>query len=163
MNEKEKNRFDALSILWKGAWDNFHQRRNYEWKFCVSIWTAFSIFIASIISGKLVFKSIYILLWLIFYGGIITLFHFWFISGIQRAHKLDRNIAIHYEKIMQYISNSSFSKELEYDLKEARSLWGKLMGHWGPATQIGITILLYFGAVIIYCYLLTQVSLPRSM
>ena len=152
MNESEKNRFDALSILWKGAWDNFNHRRNYEWKYCISVWTAFSVFIASIISGKLIFKSIYILLGIIFIGGIITILHIFFISGLQKRNKSDRDIAIHYERIMQYLSNSQFSEKLESDLRMGRLQWGKLR-NYAPATQISITILLYVSAIFIYCYL----------
>ena len=162
MNKNEKNKFDALSILWKGAWDNFHQRRNYEWKFCISIWTAFSIFIATIISGRLILKSEYILLGIIIGGGIITCLHIYYIFGIQKSNKHDRDIAKHYERRMNYIVNSQFPHELESDLEKGRSQWGKLR-NYAPAVQISITILLYASAIFIYRFLLTHRLLPRIM
>ena len=162
MNQEEKNIFDSLSVLWKGGWDNFNQRRNYEWKFCLSVWTAFAIFISSIVSGKLVLKSIWILLGILIVGGTITVLHIKYIAGIQRGNRLDREVASYYGELMKDMLNIKFPQELVNRLNDVKSEWGSLT-NYSPLTQILITTLLYFVSILIYVYLLTSKSILSSM
>lgn len=52
MDDKIKNRFDSLAILWKGAWEQFNERRKYEFQISLAIWTALASFTALILTGK---------------------------------------------------------------------------------------------------------------
>jgi hypothetical protein len=144
MEEREKRKFDALATLWKGAWDNFHQRRIYEWKFSIAIWTAIAIFIASKI-----FKNVNIILdpnYLIAGGVLISFGHILWIRGIKKRNSCDRKIAIEYEEIMRNMIDFQFSEELKKELDEVRKSWGI----WNHGMQVGLTILLSCAAVLVW-------------
>lgn len=149
MEEPTKRRFDALSILWQRAWNNFHQRRTYQWKACLAVWMTFASFIGINISGRITTKySIYILFITIIIGLIIMVFHKWFLYAIARGNNIDRVIAIHYERIMQYISNSQFPGKIKDDIYKIQLNWGSLLKNPFHASQIGISLLFYFGAIL---------------
>lgn len=148
MDTNTKNRFDSIALLWKGAWDNFNNRRVYEWKICLAIWTVFAIFIGSNISGDYKIFDIKIIVGIILIGGLITIIHARWIFGLGRANRVDREIAIHYERILQKLSNSEFSEKLEKRIKSPRLQMGKV-SNWSHSTQIGITLLLYLASILI--------------
>jgi hypothetical protein len=142
MDEKNKRRFDALSILWKGAWDNFHQRRLYEWKFCFMIWAAIAAFIGSLLYGKYNTRNISALIIIIIIGLFIICLHIIWVRGIYQGNKADQKIAFHYERKMRNLSDSEFPEDLANYLKiiQERSWF------WNHGTQIGMTILLLLAA-----------------
>ncbi len=152
MDTNSKNKFDALATLWKGAWENFNVRRQYEFKFTFALWTAFAAFISIIITSESETINHNYLIGTIIIGGLISLLHLWFIVGIGRAHNLDREIAIHYERKMQLLSDSEFPQELKTKITQSHKRMGKLLRNWSHFTQAIITILLYLGAILSIIY-----------
>lgn len=141
MEQVDKNRFDAIFQLYSHAWQQFNTRRTYEWQICIALWTALAFAIAGVVNATTLPKlqgGIYI-------PGIILLtaiaLQCYFIVGIANAHKSDREMAIHYGEILQYLSGSSFDEALENSLKKGRGNWGKKV-NWSSVFQVGITCLL---------------------
>lgn len=45
----EKDKLESLEALRRGAYDSFNDRRSYEWKFALAIWTALAVIIAGLL------------------------------------------------------------------------------------------------------------------
>ncbi|MDP4196891.1 MAG: hypothetical protein Q8940_17700 [Bacteroidota bacterium] len=148
MEDKAKNEFDSLAVLWSGAWDNFKFRRNLELKFSFAIWAALGTFIGTILSGKITLNGYFVLQGTIIIGGLLLILHVVWTYGIGRANNYDRKIALHYERTMQALSKSEFSSELNKELEQGRKNMGKLLSNWSHVTQIFITLLLYVGSIL---------------
>lgn len=154
MKATEKNRFDSIYLLWKGAWNQFNIRRTYEWKFCLAVWTALSSFIALVLTGRLhLFENS---------GFIITgtsicaililvLFIIW-INGLSKACDKDREIAYHYERILKQLSRSNFNKKLLKELEMTLTIMFIPLKKWNQFVQISITIVLTIACVLAVFY-----------
>jgi hypothetical protein len=148
MTEEEKKLFDALSTMWSGAWKQFNERRNYEWKLSLGVWTACASFIGLVITGRI---SPHLEGWpiaaaLAFLGLLLVLVHCYFLCGLDHACHNDMDIAKHYELKMQSLSQSPFPDKLEDRLKEARGRTG--LKNWSIVSQAAITLIL-----LLLCYL----------
>jgi len=144
MEPEEKNQFDSLATLWQGAWNQFNERRRFEFQICLSIWTALAAFTSIMlskkdseieISGTVCAFALVVLLALDF------LFWFW-IKELRKRNDLDKSIALHYETKMQGISNSSFDPlgDIEKMKKQIQSS-ESIFSTWSHGIQIYITIL----------------------
>jgi hypothetical protein len=164
MKDNKKNQFDSLYLLWKGAWDQFNARRVYEFKTCIAVWTAFASFIALVLTGRLLQfgDSIYVILGTVICACLITISHIFWINGLGRANRLDRLIAIHYERMLQNLTDSKFDKELENTLKGPRDKMGKLIANWSHRAQIGITIVLALASIFAVIYSSKAVKLDKE-
>ena len=49
MTDDERNRFESMDSLRQAAYDSFNDRRSYEWKFSLSIWTALAVLLAGLV------------------------------------------------------------------------------------------------------------------
>jgi hypothetical protein len=106
-----KERFDSLSILYARAWKNFNDRRKIEFKLSYSLYTLFCFAIAGLVLYIDKLPGEYIIpIGIGFFGICLVLFHFLWCRKANKTNFLDRQIAIHYEKIMQEISESKFQK-----------------------------------------------------
>lgn len=154
MDTETKNQFDAINELCKGAWEQFNERRRFEFKVCIAVWTALSAFIALILTGRLIesSNSIFVIIGTSICVILITVFHSIWIRGLGKANSLDRNIAIHYERFLQKITNTNFPIELENKLKGPRDKMGKLIANWSHRAQIGVTITLAIASILAVCY-----------
>jgi len=144
MTEEEKKHFDALSTMWNGAWQQFNQRRNYEWKVSLALWTACASFIALVFTRGI---SVDIQEWPLaarlvsmFLCLLVGVVHFYFLCRLHYACEADRDIARHYQLKMQSLSQSCFPKELEEKLEETRHT--KCWRNWSVHSQAGITFTL---------------------
>jgi amino acid transporter len=148
-----KNRFDSLSSLWEGAWDQFNKRREYEFKYTIAVWTVFASFIALVITGSLLQApgNIFVIIGAAVCFGLISFFHIIWIKGLGERNRRDRKIAIHYEGIMQELSDSKFPDELQKDVDGSRENMGKL-SNWSHRVQVGITITLAIGCILAVIY-----------
>ena len=146
MNDKE--RFDSLHALWKGAWENFHERRRYEWKFSFGIWTALVLIAGQIALVEIknqptpLSRALLILLSVIILVGIL-LTHVWWLVAVRQAHKTDRNIADCYENEMLKITNGELLEKLADVVKKDKVGW------WGTVVPIIITVLLTLLVVVV--------------
>ena len=53
MNTEEKNEFDAIFALQEMTWNRINNRQGAEWKLTISLWSVLSIFIGTLITGKI--------------------------------------------------------------------------------------------------------------
>jgi hypothetical protein len=118
MNETQnpmtkKERFDSLSILYARAWENFNDRRKIEFKISFSLYTLFSFAIAGlVINADILTDNIIIPIGIGVFGFFLVLFHIRWCRKANQANFLDRQIAFHYERIMQEISESFFQEDI---------------------------------------------------
>lgn len=146
MDEGTKRHFDALSMLWKGRWENFNQRRIYEWKFCIVIWTAFVVFIGNYIFANNkpddLSELVSSICWI---GGIVSLAHIMWLYGLGLKNNRDKMTLWAYERQMRGILNtiSSLPDATENPDRTGRPL---LNIHHGP--QVLMTLVLYAAAIL---------------
>ena len=57
MNKDDKRRADVLLELSRSCWSNFYQRKSYEWKLSLAIWTPLAAFIAVCLQGEVEVRS----------------------------------------------------------------------------------------------------------
>lgn len=177
MDDATKRRFDAIASLRTGLWNNFNERRTYEWKLTLGLWTVAAIFISSFLfSGppKICDERVrwggYILA-----AGAIFL-HWSFLRGLSRANATDRKVMRYDENILRSLSGAELSKELDCEI----TCWSKareqrFLGDWSYGAQFGITIFLYAAIALLLSSVRlsspmeegdvkipTQVSLPKS-
>src|SRR5205085_10674015 len=88
MNAKEK--FDGCMKIAEFAINNFHGRREYEWKIALGYWTILAAAIASIEKIKSSVQP-----WLIVISSL--LFVTLWLRGVWDANANDKNIAFHYK------------------------------------------------------------------
>lgn len=147
MTEDIKRHYDSLATLWKGGWDQFNERRKYEWKVCIAIWTAYAAFVALVITGRITTIDDSVLVGTITCAALIIVLHAIWIHGLGQANRLDRKIAIHYERKMQDLVSHPFPAELESELRGPRDRMGRLTRNWSHQAQMGITLVLSIAAV----------------
>ena len=152
MDEASKRHFDAVSTLWKGRWENFNQRRIYEWRFSIIIWTAFAVFISKHVFTQRtpdnlnVFDEVKNLVtgicWI---GGIVSLAHIMWLYGIGLKNNDDKEVLWAYEGRMRDILSEI--RPLPDKTKNPGRTGPPLVNiHHGP--QVVITLVLYAGAIL---------------
>ena len=140
MNEDVKRVFDALAELWSGRWENFNQRRIYEWKLSLAIWGAATAFIIGCISGKFPQVGLPVLYWTIAIAGAIAVLHITWLYGLGVNNENDRTVMHDYEERMRQLVLADF-KPRQFEKS------GPLL-NWSHGPQVGITLLLYLGAIL---------------
>ena len=152
MDENTKRRCDAIMEVHKGCWERISERRTYEWRAAYTLWAAVGAFIAIVMTQTGLFKqsdvpvSIF-LLGVVFIGVIFCLIHGFWLKGLGKAHDTDREMAIHYAKILRNLSNSNFEEHFEECLNRQKKQRG-LFGDWSRKWQLSITMLLWFVAIL---------------
>lgn len=138
MTEVEKNQFDALSTLWKGAWDQFNERRKYEFQISIAVWTAIGSFSGFLLSkDNLKIDKTFAIGVIIGLIWILVLYFNW-TYGLAKANKKDRSKAFHYEVKMQNLSRSNFGVGHQNSIQRTgSSVW--ILTNWSHGTQIWIT------------------------
>lgn len=109
MNDDVKRQFDAIATLWKARWDNFNQRRIYEWKFSLAVWTVFLVYL-----GKYIFNSGWAVdlpsglpTGVALLGGVVVFAHLLWLYGLGAKNLRDKRIMIAYERELQNIINAT--------------------------------------------------------
>ncbi len=151
MDENEKRRFDAIIELHNSAWRRVTERRTYEWRVAFTLWTAFAAFIAIVVTRMELINQHSVYTVLIGLGGIgvaLCIIHGRWLRGLGEAVDDDRNMAIHYERILQGLSNSEFDTEfrnyLDTKLPKQSTFWG----NWSRPNQLFITIVLFITSIL---------------
>ena len=141
MTGDQRNRFQSLFDLCELSWRQFNERRTWEFKISVTIWTALALAIAGSVSveeapgipGGRVTLSIG--------ATLILALHLIWCVGLARAQDADRRIAIFYERELQRLAERSFDQDK--DLAAYLEGLGKVVGHkWSYVLQLGVTALL---------------------
>lgn len=145
MDTETKSRFDAIAALWKGAWEQFNERRKFEFQISLAVWTALASFTALVISNEKVTFEKDVRTGTIICIVLICIIYVIWTLGLTRSNAYDKKIAIHYAKILRQLSSSQFDAELENLLKKNQK---SLTRFWSQASQIGVTLVLAIAAIL---------------
>ena len=120
MTQEEKNKFDALESLRLAAYTSFNDRRMYEWKISISIWSACSILIVGLIQpiedAKIFpIPAIYINIIAPLLGIAIVIIHYLWSNWIFSANDIDKSMNDYFRDEMMFNPlNMQYSSEI-YD------------------------------------------------
>lgn len=92
-------------------------------------------------------------LWsVIIIGAALLVMHIKWLIGANKANFIDRKISIHYERILQKVTKSNFSKDFfEKYLKNTNLAKEKIptfFNNWSYLVQVIISIILYLALII---------------
>ena len=145
MDENTKRCCDTIYQLCKDSWERVSERRHYEWRAAFTLWTAFGAFIAIALTHTEIFTRSNLLATLvgvIIVGGILCVLHWRWLKGLGEATALDREIAIHYEKILRDLSDSKFPKNLQDKIDKQKKKLETFWGDWSRSKQLLVTVAL---------------------
>lgn len=141
MNTDEKARFDAIALLYQRAWEQFNDRRRYEFKVTLTYWTALALAVAGSIKIKS-FPSIPGRQWaLICYAVLAIGLHLFWVYGIWRAQGTNQQIALFYQTPLLKLADVEFDEKMKEWIRGRTRQMGKL-SHPCAIFQIGVTVLL---------------------
>jgi len=149
MENFQKDKFDSLTVLWQGAWNQFNERRRYEWKGSMAVWTFYAAYMTAILSGKFptlgqqwpVLVSVLL--------AILAILHFRWLHGIASRNQIDQKIALSYEPAMKDMVGVTFDDALTKMIKDAQGHLGDMLGHWSHSSQLGITVALCVASIFV--------------
>ena len=145
---------NALETMRAAAYKSFSDRREYEWKFCLSLWSALAFVDTTLLFGATHAQAAFAIAGrylpcgtLIAAIGVIAA-HIWWTKGLARANGIDGKVANELtEKIREALDFEWDSK-----LKEAMNTVDNTRGtifHWSHAVEMALTTLLSAVAVAI--------------
>lgn len=153
-----------LEALRLAAYNSFNDRRSYEWKLSLAIWTALAVLVAGLVHpirtdevfpfhGKRYgFLAAGI-------GFLVIALHTYFNNGMARANAIDRTkqriyedqirASISFIKTEKYADEKAILKKQVEMRPKSPELPYMQWRQWGHLAQIGVTFLLTITAVII--------------
>lgn len=177
MDEAAKRRFDAILELLNGCWQKTADRRTYEWRITLTLWTGFAMLIGVLLTSDIGTASPAVSVGVFIIGFLIVCAHGLFLWGVAVMQTADRKMALHYEKILQNLSEAAFDEGLREALdqiqrrhlgsvdlsphkrkpKSARvprkgegtlsSIWAFLVKGWATRVQLPVSVILWLTAV----------------
>jgi len=155
MTEEEKRRFESLETLRVAAYTSFNDRRGYEWKLALSIWTALAIFLAGLVQPAKTGEAFPLhgpCVWVAFAvaGLVVVILHSFWSNWASRAHYIDNKIQYHFRDEM---INNGVKLPLSQELVTfiACHLQREPTHGWTQRShlvQVGITALLVLAVVV---------------
>lgn len=154
MNGEERNRFDSINALRQASYASFNDRRGYEWKLALAIWSALAILLARLVQPTkdgttfpLNGDSVWIAASIV--GVLLIVLHAYWSNGAARANRADRTIEHHYMKAMQSVLALPFDKDVQAVIdalpRSPKGGWR----HWSHLAQVGITALLVLVSIVV--------------
>lgn len=153
MDDQEKNRMDVLEMLRAAAYKSFNDRRSYEWKMCISIWTPFAVYIAALVTqpielGKaLPMAECQLAIGTAVVSLIILAIQVFWTLGLSRANKLDNMYDWDLRDEMYAALKHQTPSDSATDVEKIKEQRGKLW-HWSHGTELLLTLLLGIVATI---------------
>lgn len=154
------DRLQYMEVLRSAAYDSFNDRRSYEWKLSLAIWTALAVLVAGLVQ-PLVFPlqgHRYGIVASIV-GFLIVLLHIFFNNGMARANAIDKikgriyenqiESALKLEDTETYLTEKGELERVKQLRPSAPKYRWTQWWQWGHLAQIGITALLAATAVAI--------------
>jgi hypothetical protein len=142
MTEDDRRRFESLGNLRQAAYASFNDRRVYEWKLNLAIWTALAVLLAGLLQPSKVGEAFPLhgtAVWVsaVLLGGLIA----------TRANAIDKGVALHYAGAMQDMLALPFATDLQkrIDAHPKQVGWRQ----WAPLAQVAITALLALASIAI--------------
>ena len=152
MNELDERLFKALDTLRSAAWTSFDQRRTYEWKFCIALWTAFVVFTGALVTQPIdttktfPVKGVWPVVFTALVGLVAAAIHAYWSKGLSEANAVDRRVSYVYEKKMCPLIGVSHAHEILPIVRPRQSRMGTL-SNYSHLSQVAITLLLVLSAV----------------
>ncbi len=148
MTDSERRRFESLDALSAAAYKSFNDRRVYEWKLNLAIWTALVLVIAALLQqkngeGLQLHGQLWPCLAGVFAIAIVFLHGLWN-NWAALANQLDKDISHHNRNAMQEMA-APFPEELWEKIRAHREREG--WRQWGHFVEISITAVLSFAMV----------------
>ena len=154
MTEIDRWRFESLETLRSAAYNSFNDRRGYEWKFSISLWTALAIVLAGLLQPTKSGESfplhgpwVWKLAALTSFG--LVFLHAMWNHWASKANKIDTAIAQHFRNKMHDMLEVPFDSGLNNTITEHRR--HHKVGWRQPShlVQMLVTALLSTAAVLI--------------
>ena len=150
MTDEEHNAIEAIESLRQAAYNSFNDRRVYEWKLNISIWTSLAIVIAGLLQGVEVGKKFPLgsTAWMYALGiGVVLVFlHAYWSHGAARANSIDKGVALIYARTMhERLSLKPFGVDVQSQIDALPKRTGWLQ--WSHLAQVSITAALAMGVV----------------
>lgn len=120
--DEVKKRVDALEVARAAAYKSFSDRREYEWKMCIGIWTFLAVFVSALVIGKELFNVTGApLFWGTAMICTLTFFlHVFWTVGISRSNAIDLGVTYHYAGKIQEALGITFPCELNTEIDSAK-------------------------------------------
>jgi len=153
MDDQEKNRFDAFEALRAAAYKSFNDRRSYEWKMCIGIWTPFAVYIGALVTqpieaGKaLPMTGSQLVVGTALVSLIILIIQVFWTFGLARANKLDNVYDWDLRKKMYGDLNYPMPTDAVEEWENVKKRKGQLSS-WSHATELLLTLILGIVATI---------------
>jgi len=152
MTPDERNHFESLESLRKAAYVSYNDRRSYEWKLALSIWSSIGLVIVGLVqpieNGK-VFPLGGTVAWIVALalGVVLIAVHIMFSIVIAKANSIDRAVSVTYMERMREFVNVHFNSTLTNEINEysSNNVWWKK----SHVAQIIITTILVVAVVFI--------------
>ena len=152
MTDDERNRFESMDSLRQAAYNSFNDRRSYEWKFSLSIWTALAVLLAGLVQpaqdgASFPLKGAAVWLVAAIVGVLLVLLHAYWSNGASRANSVDKGVALYFACAMQDML--MLSLPFDGDLRKKIEALPKTEGwtQWSHLAQVAITALLSLAVV----------------
>jgi hypothetical protein len=159
MTEEDERLFRSLEAMRAARWNSFDKRRTYEWKFCITLWTALAIFSGSLLrqpsdasQKNLPIGRGWVVILACAVGTALVVIHGYWSVQLSRRNDSDRDAADIYEERMCGLVDVSCKTELEPIAGKLHGRKGRALGY-SHQVQIIITALLVVTAI---CAVLTK-------
>ncbi|MBU2622687.1 MAG: hypothetical protein KKD92_10260 [Proteobacteria bacterium] len=152
MTDTERRRFESIESLKRSAYGSFNDRRNYEWKLSLSIWTALAILLAGLVQPAKIEETFPLgasFAWIgaAIVGALLVFLHGYWSNGVSKANSIDKSIYLYYDLEMRKMLNLSFSENINMEIAKMSRTKG--WRNWSHLAQISITVLLSAAAIVI--------------
>lgn len=153
-------KLEYLEALRKAAYESFNDRRAYEWKLSLAVWTAVAVLIVGLIQplkegSAFPFRGHRYAIAAGLVGLIVVLLHIYFSNCLARANAIDRKKVRNYHNQIESqldLEDSDLKKEIDaHILQLPKAPTHRLLQwwQWGHLVQIAMTTLLVALAVAI--------------
>ncbi len=152
MTDEERKRFESLEALRSGAYTSFNDRRLYEWKLNLAIWTAQAVLIAGLVQPSKQGEAFPLRgpgAWIAtaVLGVLILLLHAWWSDRAARANAIDKGVALLCSKEMERMAGIALDEELKKRIETHPKQVG--WTQWSHLGELGITALLAMAATVV--------------
>jgi len=146
MNTLEKNKFDAILALQEMTWKRMNARQGVEWKMSISLWTALSIIIGTVITGRIsILQSQVILIYTIVGIAIIGVLYILNLIGMWKFLVYESALINDYNRRLLNFSNTKLSETTDKEYSKVEKYY---IVKWYLVLRIGITLILLLGTVL---------------
>jgi hypothetical protein len=153
---------EYLEALRDAAYQSFSDRRSYEWKFSLALWTAIAVMIAGLVQpikagDAFPFQGFYFRVGGLVFGLLILFLHIFFNNYLARANAIDRKKVIYYsrhiESALPLVTDTALGQEIDRRISELPKLPEKTWlqwWQWGHIVQVLLTGVLLIIAELLF-------------